>query len=338
MALEAVVFPHGLLGYTMKELSSMGGGGGGGGCSYGELGWFEEEEEKGVLLGYLEEGGGGDEQSGKRKWDVNWVDTSCSSMVGVFEEWDNVNSLSPPPEPAGRGGSAAGGEAAAGGRRKRRRMKSIKNKEEVENQRMTHIAVERNRRKQMNEYLAVLRSIMPPSYVQRGDQASIIGGAINFVKELEQLLQSLEAQKRSNEQHSESAPFAEFFTFPQYSSYTARSPNAAAAMVANESAAAAEEAKGSAAAADIEVTMVESHANLKVLAKRRPKQLLKLVVGLQNLRLTTLHLNVTTLDRMVLYSFSLKVVEDDCQLSSVDDIAAAVHHIVGKVEEEAAML
>ncbi|XP_020082844.1 transcription factor bHLH96-like [Ananas comosus] len=325
MALEAVVFPHGLLGYTMKELCSMGGGGGGGGgCSHGELGWFEEEEEKGVLLGYLEEGGGGDEQSGKRKWDVNWVDTSCSSMVGVFEEWDNVNSLSPPPEPAG-------------GRRKRRRMKSIKNKEEVENQRMTHIAVERNRRKQMNEYLAVLRSIMPPSYVQRGDQASIIGGAINFVKELEQLLQSLEAQKRSNEQHSESAPFAEFFTFPQYSSYTARSPNATAAMVANESAAAAEEAKGSAAAADIEVTMVESHANLKVLAKRRPKQLLKLVVGLQNLRLTTLHLNVTTLDRMVLYSFSLKV-EDDCQLSSVDDIAAAVHHIVGKVEEEAAML
>jgi hypothetical protein len=32
---------------------------------------------------------------------------------------------------------------------------------------MTHIAVERNRRKQMNEYLAVLRSLMPPSYVQR---------------------------------------------------------------------------------------------------------------------------------------------------------------------------
>lgn len=53
------------------------------------------------------------------------------------------------------------------GRRKRRRTKSPKNKEEIENQRMTHIAVERNRRKQMNEYLAVLRSLMPPSYVQR---------------------------------------------------------------------------------------------------------------------------------------------------------------------------
>lgn len=54
-----------------------------------------------------------------------------------------------------------------GGRKKRRRTKTCKNKEEVENQRMTHIAVERNRRKQMNEYLNVLRSLMPSSYVQR---------------------------------------------------------------------------------------------------------------------------------------------------------------------------
>jgi len=52
-------------------------------------------------------------------------------------------------------------------RPKRRRTKSRKNKEEIENQRMTHIAVERNRRKQMNEYLSVLRSLMPESYVQR---------------------------------------------------------------------------------------------------------------------------------------------------------------------------
>lgn len=57
--------------------------------------------------------------------------------------------------------------AAAAGRRKRRRAKSMKNKEEMENQRMTHIAVERNRRRQMNDYLAILRSLMPPSYAQR---------------------------------------------------------------------------------------------------------------------------------------------------------------------------
>lgn len=54
------------------------------------------------------------------------------------------------------------------GRKKRRRKTRIcKSKEEAETQRMTHITVERNRRKQMNEHLAVLRSLMPESYVQR---------------------------------------------------------------------------------------------------------------------------------------------------------------------------
>jgi hypothetical protein len=53
-------------------------------------------------------------------------------------------------------------------RKKRRRKPRVcKNKEEAETQRMTHIAVERNRRKQMNEHLQVLRSLMPESYAQR---------------------------------------------------------------------------------------------------------------------------------------------------------------------------
>lgn len=50
---------------------------------------------------------------------------------------------------------------------KKRRAKTRKNEQEIENQRMTHIAVERNRRKQMNHYLSLLRSLMPESYVQR---------------------------------------------------------------------------------------------------------------------------------------------------------------------------
>lgn len=61
------------------------------------------------------------------------------------------------------------------------------------------------------------------------------------------------------------------------------------------------------ALADIEVTMVESHANLKLLVKKRPKQLLRIIVGLQNLRLSILHLNASSSDQTVLYSFSLKV-------------------------------
>jgi hypothetical protein len=52
-------------------------------------------------------------------------------------------------------------------RKRRRRARSCKSREETETQRMTHIAVERNRRRQMNEYLSVLRSLMPEPYVQR---------------------------------------------------------------------------------------------------------------------------------------------------------------------------
>jgi hypothetical protein len=50
---------------------------------------------------------------------------------------------------------------------KRKRSKAPKLSNEVESQRMTHIAVERNRRKQMNEHLAALRALMPGSYVQK---------------------------------------------------------------------------------------------------------------------------------------------------------------------------
>lgn len=63
------------------------------------------------------------------------------------------------------------GEAAAWKGQKRKRVKrtrpSAKNKEEVESQRMTHIAVERNRRRLMNDHLTALRSLMPSSYIQR---------------------------------------------------------------------------------------------------------------------------------------------------------------------------
>ncbi|KAJ4822023.1 Transcription factor bHLH96 [Turnera subulata] len=220
------------------------------------------------------------------------------------------------------------------GRRKRRRTRNTKNKEEIENQRMTHIAVERNRRKQMNEYLAELRSLMPSSYVQRGDQASIIGGAINFVKELEQLLQTMEVHKETKKQPEVTngaatpSPFANFFSFPQYSTRATQPPTAAAEepVVADQN---------QWAVADIEVTMVETHANLKILSKKRPRQLLKLVAGLQCLRLSILHLNVTTLDQTVLYSVSVKV-EDGCHLSTVDEIATAVNQLLHRIEQESA--
>lgn len=298
MALEAVVYPQDLFSYGCKDLYSL--------AAALTCDVKAEEVKEGVV-------------------EREMIFPTSKNHDQPVKEWEPDSS----PEPYTPDGFFTGNfptteTAVAGGRRKRRRSKSCKNKEEVENQRMTHIAVERNRRKQMNEYLTVLRSLMPPSYVQRGDQASIIGGAINFVKELEQLLQSLEAQKRITQQTdaSFSSPFANFFSFPQYSSCSTNYNSTCEAMAENRS-----------AVADIEVNMVEGHANLKVLTKRRPKQLLKMVSGFQSLQLTILHLNVTTIDQMVLYSFSSKV-EENCKLTSVDEIATAVYQLVGRIQKE----
>ncbi|EEF48568.1 DNA binding protein, putative [Ricinus communis] len=335
MALDAVVYPQDpFCYYGYKDCY-----GGGGHWGYD----IALQEDDKAFLGILEDNNNNIEQQQATGFQANW-DSSSPPIIQRhakdYHQWeypnsspetcttDNYQSLSadvlhptsePPPPPT------------TTGRRKRRRTKNPKDKEEIENQRMTHIAVERNRRKRMNEYLAVLRSLMPPSYVQRGDQASIIGGAINFVKELEQLLQTMEGHKKTKQQQPDasgfsSSPFADFFTFPQYST---RNPP----TTAEESLAVADQNQW--AMADIEVTMVENHANLKILSKRRPRKLLKVVAGLQGLRLSVLHLNVTTADQMVLYSVSVKI-EEGCLLNTVDDIAAAVNQVLHTIHEEEA--
>ncbi|CAN6301996.1 unnamed protein product [Urochloa humidicola] len=285
---------------------------------------------------------------GDGDWEVASRDQS--SDASSDQQQQGSKKVAPPEQPAA---------ATAAVRRKRRRAKVVKNKEEIETQRMTHIAVERNRRRQMNEYLAVLRSLMPPSYAHRGDQASIVGGAINYVRELEQLLQSLEVQKSIKNRASPStdastSPFAGFFSFPQYSTTSpahgcSSSTTSLGSSSSNATSSSSSDASGGgsaaesgrpAAVADIEVTMVEGHASLKVLARRRPKQLLKLVAGLHQLRIPPLHLNMTsTDDAMVLYTFSLKV-EDESKMGSVEDIATAVHEILGSIQlqEETAVM
>ncbi|RWW25831.1 hypothetical protein GW17_00009813 [Ensete ventricosum] len=295
MASEAVVFQHDLPGVAMKGLYDIGR----------------------AAPGY----GFGGERGRSGRWS-----TFCSSPVQTFDDWDVDSPPTPGAASAHREEAAGTGEAV--GRRKRRRTKRLKNEEEVENQRMTHIAVERNRRKQMNEYLAVLRSLMPASHLQRVclPLRHNILSAINFVKELEQLVHSLEARKRVK-QRSEASPLAAFFTFPQYSSACSPCTNT--------------ESRG--AAADVEVIVIESHANVKIFSRRRAGQLLKLVGGMQSLRLTALHLNVTAVDEMVLYFDADPLwiipmfvkVEADCLLTSVDEIATAIHGILAEIEEEA---
>lgn len=149
-------------------------------------------------------------------------------------------------------------------------------------------------------------------FVLKGDQASIVGGAIEFVKELEHILQSLEAKKfallehgnatnkdhhhQTNDDHKHNlgSPFAQFFAYPQFSCSHSQLGNKYTSQT-------------KAAIADIEVTLIETHANIRILSRRRVRQLSKIVASFQSVFLTILHLNVTTLDSLVLYSISAKV-------------------------------
>lgn len=124
------------------------------------------------------------------------------------------------------------------------------------------------------------------------------------MKELEQLLQCMKGQQRTNENGGgfsdpSSSPFAEFFMFPQYSTRATQNGRGYPSTC--------EARSHSWAVADIEVTLVDGHANIKILSKKQPGLLLKMVAGLQTLAFTILHLNVTTVHDMVLTSVSVKV-------------------------------
>ncbi|KAL6191222.1 hypothetical protein ACLB2K_037613 [Fragaria x ananassa] len=228
---------------------------------------------------------------------------------------------------------------------KRKRPRSTKTSQEVESQRMTHIAVERNRRKQMNEHLRVLRSLMPGSYVQRGDQASIIGGAIDFVRELEQLLQCLESQKRRRllgeappprQVGADSAAAANMAVLPSQPDHQGGggvpffpvpnlplNPNDPNKFVDFETGLREETAESKSCFADVEVKVLGGDAMIKILSQRRPGQLIKAIAALEDLQLTILHTNITTIEQTVLYCF--KVASES--RFTAEDIASSVQQI-----------
>lgn len=165
-------------------------------------------------------------------------------------------------------------------------------------------------------------------WLLQGDQASIIGGAINFVKELEQQVHLLSAQTNvinnpfpshvlpNNNIISSSSFPHHFFAFPSSSPSSSSSSSSSSSLDDSSSAAVMTSNNSNnnpntliqSSIGDIEVSMVDSHANLKITCKKLPKQLLKIVSGLHSLHLTVLHLNVSTTHQFVLYSFSLKVI------------------------------
>ncbi|KAF7816724.1 transcription factor SPEECHLESS-like [Senna tora] len=160
--------------------------------------------------------------------------------------------------------------------------------------RVSHITVERNRRKQMNEHLSVLRSLMPNFYVKRGDQASIIGGVVDYINELQQVLQSLEAKKQRKVYSEVLSP--RLVSSPRPSSAPSpRKPPVSPRL-----------------SLPISPRTPQPGSPYK---PRIPGQALKIISALEDLALEILHVSISTSDETMLNSFTIKI-GIECQLSA----------------------
>lgn len=166
----------------------------------------------------------------------------------------------------------------------------------------------------------------------QGDQASIIGGAIEFIRELEQLIQCLESQKRrrlyggsgdaprpvvdaaappaSSIQQQQPQPppfFPPSLPFPTASGGDG-TPKQILDLDLDGGAGLREEvAENKSCLADIEVRALGADAMIKILSRRRPGQLIKTIAALEEMHMNILHTNITTIEQTVLYSFNVKV-------------------------------
>nr|AKN09585.1 basic helix-loop-helix transcription factor [Salvia miltiorrhiza] len=175
---------------------------------------------------------------------------------------------------------------------------------------MSHIAVERNRRRQMNEHLKVLRSLTPCFYIKRGDQASIIGGVIEFIKELHQVVQSLEAKKRRKSLSPSPGPSPRQFRLspPPETPFSDDFKELGACC--------------NSPVADVEAKISGSNVILRTISKRIPGQIVRIIGALERLSFEILHLNISTMEDTVLYSFVVKI-GLECQVS-VEELAFEV--------------
>ncbi|XP_038992920.1 transcription factor SPEECHLESS-like [Hibiscus syriacus] len=231
-------------------------------------------------------------------------------------------------------------------------------------QRMSHINIERNRRKQMNEHLTVLRSLMPCFYVKRGDQASIIGGVVDYINELQQVLQSLEAKKqrkvysevlsprlvlspRSSALSPRKPPLSPRLNLPisprtplpgspykpmlqkSYLSPTVVSTSVEQSPASSTSSVDNNElvAKSKSPIADVEVKFSGPNLVLKTVSPRIPGQALKIISALEELSLEILNVNINTVDEIMLNSFTIKI-GIECQLSA-EELAHQIQQTFG---------
>ncbi|KAF6140920.1 hypothetical protein GIB67_042333 [Kingdonia uniflora] len=212
-------------------------------------------------------------------------------------------------------------------------------------QRVMHITVERNRRKQMNENLSVLRTLMPSFYVKRGDQASIIGGVVDYIKELQQVLQSLEARKQRKIYSQEvlsprvlsSSPRISPLISPRkpplsprlvlnlpISPRTPKQPTSPYKLFSFSTITSPSKfdfvsdivANSKSPVAEVEVKFSGPNVLLKTVSARIPGQAMKIIVAIEALSLEILHVSINTVDNSTMInSFTIKI-GVECKLSA----------------------
>lgn len=124
----------------------------------------------------------------------------------------------------------------------------------------------------------------------QGDQATVVGGAIDYVKQLEQQLVALQAAAGARRGSSVVSDDGVFLVSPQYASYSGSRG-------------------GGGLGVDVEATgAVGGHVRVRVAGRRWPGRLVRAVAALEGLRLAVLHLAVTSVGRdAVVCCFNLKV-------------------------------
>jgi hypothetical protein len=124
----------------------------------------------------------------------------------------------------------------------------------------------------------------------QGDQATVVGGAIDYVKQLEQQLVALQAAAGARRGSSAASDDGVFLVSPQYASYSGSRG-------------------GGGLGVDVEATgAVGGHVRVRVAGRRWPGRLVRAVAALEGRRLAVLHLAVTSVGRdAVVCCFNLKV-------------------------------
>lgn len=134
------------------------------------------------------------------------------------------------------------------------------------------------------------------------------------MRELEQLLQCLESQKRRRLygdtprvvgdssslpilQQAQQGPPGVFYP----------PPDDQMKLVEFDGGLKEEMAESKSCLADVEVRLLGFDAMIKILCRRRSGQLIKIIAALEDLQFNILHTNITTIEQTVLYSFNVKV-------------------------------